>query len=134
MLNKNNAFTLIEVVVAIFIIALVIVGVFTLIQRTIMDRAFIASQLQASYLAQEGIELVRNQRDENWLNGITPWDTIDTSAIDDPITLSGKTFTRTVALTTEDDKLTVIITVNWTERGRSGNVEATSELYNWKYW
>ena len=134
MSNKNNAFTLIEVVVAIFIIALVIVGVFTLIQRTIMDRAFIASQLQASYLAQEGIELVRNQRDENWLNGITPWDTIDTSAIDDPITLSGKTFTRTVALTTEDDKLTVIITVNWTERGRSGNVEATSELYNWKYW
>jgi len=135
MLNKNSGFTLIEAVVAIFVIALIITGVFTLIQRTVMDRAFAASQLQATYLAQEGVELVRNQRDENWLNG-DAWDSIDTSEIPSSVTISGKTFTRGVNIIDgpAPDKITASVTVGWTERGRNGEVKVISELYNWIYW
>jgi hypothetical protein len=33
------------------------------------------NKLTAAYLCQEGIEIVRNIRDENFLTGITPWNT-----------------------------------------------------------
>ena len=134
MLNKNSGFTFIEVVAAVFVIALVITGVFTLIQRVTIDRAFAISQFQATYLVQEGIELVRNQRDENWLKGDT-WNSIETADIATPVNLSNKTFTRSVVINdTVPDEITVTVTVEWTERGRTGAVTATSKLYNWIYW
>ena len=77
-LQKNkNAFTLLEVMIAIFVIVVGIVGTISLIQQTISFIALSSSRLVASYLAQEGIEIVRNIRDGNWLETRTapnPWD------------------------------------------------------------
>jgi Tfp pilus assembly protein PilV len=87
--NKNNfslqpsafsvqrGFTLMEAIVAIFVIITGIVGVMTLITFTITSAQISKDKLIAAYLAQEGIEIVRNIRDTNWLEQYTnpnPWD------------------------------------------------------------
>ena len=66
-MKKNKSFTLIEVILAISIFTLVIGGSFVLIQQTVNAVSLANSKLVAFYLAQEGIELVRNVRDNNWL-------------------------------------------------------------------
>jgi len=68
----NRAFTLIEVIIAIFIILVGLLGVFSATQRIISYITLSNSKLTASYLAQEGIELVRNIRDNNWLSSGSP--------------------------------------------------------------
>lgn len=66
--NKSGAgFTLLEVIVAIFILTVGIGGSFSLIQQTFFTVTMAQSRIIAAYLAQEGIEIVRNVRDNNWL-------------------------------------------------------------------
>lgn len=78
----RRGFSLIEVLVAAFIITLGAGGAFALLQRTTSFTSNAAFQLEASYLAQEGMEIVRNIRDTNllkvhkgvggnWTNGLT---------------------------------------------------------------
>jgi len=73
-MQKNSAmpagrqgFTIIEVLIAIFIIALGAGGLLTLSSQTIKASSFVNNKLVASYLAQEGVEIVRNIRDTNYL-------------------------------------------------------------------
>ena len=63
----NKGFTLLEVLVAMFVLVMGVLGVFGLISRTVTFNSSVNSQLVASYLAQEGLELVRNIRDANFL-------------------------------------------------------------------
>lgn len=63
----NRSFTLLEVLVAIFIFTVGIVGVWLLIQQPLVYSKNFSRQLIAVYLAQEGIEIVRNIRDSNLL-------------------------------------------------------------------
>jgi type II secretory pathway pseudopilin PulG len=71
--KKNlGGFTLIEVIIAIFLITVGMVGVLIAIQQVFPSIRIVSSQLTAVYLAQEGIEIVRNIRDTNWLNPLNP--------------------------------------------------------------
>ena len=70
---KSKAFTLIESIVAIFLLTVGTVGGFSLLQKTIAFTSITSSQLVAAYLAQEGIEIIRNIRDTNYLE-VMPWD------------------------------------------------------------
>lgn len=63
-----RGFTLIEVIIALFIITIGAGAAFVLLQRTLAFSSKASFQLRASYLAQEGVELVRNIRDSNFLN------------------------------------------------------------------
>ena len=63
----QRGFTLIEVLVAIFIITVGAGGALALIQKTLSFTSNAALQLEASYLAQEGMEIVRNIRDTNFV-------------------------------------------------------------------
>lgn len=76
--SSSQAFTLIEVITAVFIITVGILGAFGLIQNIIAESGFSSSKLSAAYLAQEGIEIARNIRDSNWLlqrdDVNFPWD------------------------------------------------------------
>tara|TARA_Y100000310_G_C20560648_1_gene752873 strand:- start:357 stop:887 length:531 start_codon:yes stop_codon:yes gene_type:complete len=60
-------FTIIEVLFAIFVLTVGAVGAFALTSQVISISSAPSSQLVASYLAQEGIEVVRNIRDSNLL-------------------------------------------------------------------
>ncbi|MDD5144686.1 MAG: dockerin type I domain-containing protein [Candidatus Pacebacteria bacterium] len=63
----KNGFTLIEVVIAIFFLTVGVGGCFALIQQVSASNSLNKSKFEAFYLAQEGVEIVRNIRDNNWL-------------------------------------------------------------------
>jgi len=75
---KNGAgFTLLELIMAIFVLAVVTTTSFTLIQQSIASASQARSKLIAAYLGQEGIEIVKNIRSTNWLtpgNTRNDWD------------------------------------------------------------
>ncbi len=76
-LKVSRGFTLLEVVAAIFILTLGLGASFSLIQQTLAAASIVESKLTAVYLAQEGIEIIRNIRDTNWLEqriGMNSWD------------------------------------------------------------
>ena len=68
-LKNNRAFTLMEVVIAVSIISLGLVGILSIVQRSLSLQPIIKNKIIAINLAQEGIEIVRNIRDSNWLSG-----------------------------------------------------------------
>jgi type II secretory pathway pseudopilin PulG len=70
--KKRKGFALIEVIAVAGIIGMVIVGLVGVAQSSIRAQAVNKNALIASMLAQEGLELVRKVRDENWRNG-RPW-------------------------------------------------------------
>lgn len=65
--NLVGGFTLVETLVAIAIFATSIVGLISITARGVNDNVFVKNKLTASYLAQEGVELVRNMRDTSLL-------------------------------------------------------------------
>ncbi|MBI2003196.1 MAG: hypothetical protein HYU05_01225 [Candidatus Wildermuthbacteria bacterium] len=65
----SKGFTLLEVLVATFFITVGATGAFKLIQRTVVLSSGNTQKLQAAYLAQEGMEVVRNIRDANIVKG-----------------------------------------------------------------
>lgn len=72
---KRKGFTLIELIIVVFVLAIGILGVYSVYSQIISYTTISLSRLTASYLAQEGIEIVRNIRDTNWLEGESnPWD------------------------------------------------------------
>ena len=78
LLNSRKAnltgFTIVEVTIALFLVSIGILSAFAVTQHIIIITETASSRLIAAYLAQEGIEIVRNIRDTNWLRG-EPWDT-----------------------------------------------------------
>lgn len=68
LINMKKGFTILEVILAISVLTLAIGGSFGLLQQTLSAASLSNSKLIAVYLAQEGIEIARNIRDNNWLN------------------------------------------------------------------
>jgi type II secretory pathway pseudopilin PulG len=71
---NNSGISILEVVVAILIITIGLVGVMSLVIQNIQAQYINKNILIASGLAQEGLELVRNIRDLNWLTPGNAWD------------------------------------------------------------
>lgn len=70
----KNGFTLVEIMAAIFVMITGIVGVYSLLSTVVNLKSINVGRFMASQLASEGMELVHNLRDQNWLQGIA-WDT-----------------------------------------------------------
>lgn len=64
---RQEGFTIIELIIAIFILSVAIIGIYNAFSVIIVLTADASDRLTAAYLAQEGMELVRNVRDTNWL-------------------------------------------------------------------
>lgn len=73
MINDNykfqKGFTLLEMLISILIITLGIISIFTGVIKYTQYTQQVRNNLTASYLAQEGIEIVKNIRDSNWTQG-----------------------------------------------------------------
>jgi Tfp pilus assembly protein PilV len=67
--KKNKGFTILEAIFTFTIIVVGFSGVMTLILNTARYSQINNYNLVAAYLAQEGLELVRNIRDSNWVDG-----------------------------------------------------------------
>ena len=66
--KKNNtlsAFSLIEVLISIFLITIGFLSGAALLTRSLRDSIDARNQVRAALLAQEGVEMIRNQRDGN---------------------------------------------------------------------
>ena len=77
-LPLDKGFSFIEVLVSIFILVIAITASFSVLRGILSYNVTNSSRLVAAYLAQEGIEIVRNIRDGNWLesrsNSLISWD------------------------------------------------------------
>ena len=67
--KKNKAFTLIETLVAVSILSLSILGLLSGLAGGITNISYIKQKIVATYLAQEGVESIRNMRDNYILSG-----------------------------------------------------------------
>lgn len=159
---KKNSFTIIEVITAIFLLTIGVLGVYALIQATTAFLSLSSYKLVASYLTQEGLEIVRNIRDSNyllqrinpnysWKEGLTNCSTGCEADYDD-LTLvpyadrflkidgnfynydSGidTPFKRKIIILPQTDILEVSVEVSWQERGRTHKFVAQQHLYNWR--
>ncbi len=61
--------TLLELITALFVLALVLVGALALTSSNFRLEGIGSSRLIATNLAREGVELARSVRDSNWLSG-----------------------------------------------------------------
>jgi len=155
---KNRGFTLIETIVAIFLLTVGVVGSFSLMQRVTSFASISASQLVASYLAQEGIEIIRNIRDTNYLER-QAWDSGIDAGADSRLDYRSQVFPDATCgsylrhngafyicsadtsskfqrqITIEKpaaDRIVVSVAVSWSERGNQHQVLAQTELYDWR--
>ena len=67
--QNNKAFTLVETLVAISIFTVSILGLMSVLTSGISSTNYAKQKIIASYLAQEGIEYIRNIRDDYMLYG-----------------------------------------------------------------
>jgi Tfp pilus assembly protein PilV len=79
----NFGFTLVETLVAISIFSMSILGLLSILASSIMNTTYAKEKLIADYLAQEGIEYVRNMRDTSALYDVSGgqhgWDAFKSS-------------------------------------------------------
>ena len=130
-INHKSGFTLIEVLTALFVLTMGMVGVTALLTRTASFTAGVNSTLTASFLSQEGLEIARNTRDTNFLKirkGLpVQWD--NGLAQGDP---PPAPFQRTITVAQlSPGILEVSAKVSWTEKGAQKSVTASTYLTNW---
>lgn len=70
--QARSGFTLVETMIAIFILTMSISGALTIVTKGLSSAFFYRDQITAFYLAQGAIEHVRNRRDTNAIRG-NPW-------------------------------------------------------------
>jgi prepilin-type N-terminal cleavage/methylation domain-containing protein len=61
--KNNKGFTLVETLVAISIFSMSVLGLLIILSNSIADTSYAKQKITAGYLAQEGIEYLRNMRD-----------------------------------------------------------------------
>jgi prepilin-type N-terminal cleavage/methylation domain-containing protein len=66
--THNRGFTLVETLVAISILIVAVTGAYSAAQTGLSSATFSKDEVISFYLAQEGVEQIRNMRDENGLS------------------------------------------------------------------
>lgn len=102
--THKQGFTFIETLIAITVLLVAVVAPMSLAQDGVRAAKLAQDQIVAFYLAQEGVEVVRNMRDENRLAGATqlagplsscivdPDNSLDVGCTIDATQISGGTF------------------------------------------
>jgi Tfp pilus assembly protein PilV len=150
--GKSGGVTLIETITALFLLTTGILAISSLISYFIPVSSIASQKLIATYLAQEGVEIVRNLRDNNLIQGKN-WDdglangNYEADYQSQSLTnyadrflkigdfynyTSGEltNFKRKINLEKTGDVLKIVVEVSWQERGRSHSVVVQENLYN----
>ena len=159
-LNPRQGYILIESIIAITIVVVGLLGIFSLLSRSLSLNRVVADRFVAAYLAAEGIELVKNVIDNNIL-AARPWNAgltggnyemdfrsekleADQHRVLKLSPISGAygygesdatRFTRTIhlAIAPDGNKITVRSRVNWLTRGGGTfDINLEEQLFNWR--
>lgn len=134
--NKNYAgFSLIEALIATVIVAFMSITFFTILARTFNNEKYQKEYVIAANLAQEGIEIVRNIRDNNLKSGLHAFDNFPMSCDDtEPLCDNMNDFIdlgfhRSISITPSGDAMIIKSEVAGPNSGIDTTVEDT--LYPW---
>jgi len=151
--RRKAGFSIIEVLFALVLLGLVLVGVAVLLTRSLVTAADARYRDIANGLAQEVIEIYHRERTlTSWSEFITAGAgshcvlsdarrfadagfTNTTCADSEGVTVSGILFQREVAAVLNSDKLETIVTVKWKSGRQGGTAEdeiiARQDFTNW---
>ena len=158
--NPSNAgFTLVEALVSLLIFSVALTAIFYLLANNLKAASLVKNNFIASGLVQEGMEVVRNLRDNDWYLGNSFGTTIpdgtyraqwNSQALlplaPDPYlkkdsgngllsydTGNDTVFKRTVTISAVSGiEKRVMVAVTWNERGIPKSVSAEDHLFDWK--
>lgn len=133
---KSRGFSLLEVTIAVAILATTITGLFTGIIEAQQNTMLIGVKNQALLYAEEGLEAVRNMRDYEWDNlangthGLVianqRWDLSGNQDTNDNLT-------RHIDIETDSsDRKRITSVVEWTFAGKTGSITLATYMTNWK--
>jgi type II secretory pathway pseudopilin PulG len=158
-LKGGGGFTLLETIVAVGLIAVGLVSALALITTSLFYVSNIQDRLVAANLIAEGVEAVRNIRDNNWLqnktwnNGLADGDyqvAYDSMSLSlysgsgNPLFLDSNglynytsgtvtPYVRKISiLNLSNYEIRIITTVTWQRRGITYSSSAEDHLFNWK--
>lgn len=129
--------SLVEVLVAVGIVSLVLVAIVAGVTLAIKNASFSRNQTSATRYAQEAMEWLRNQRDQDWnafvlrsgpfcLNSLS-WKTGTCSSFS-----LGNIFKREAVLSGSDPRIEVKVTVSWQDAGGTHQSELVSYFTKWQ--
>lgn len=72
-IKQQAGFSLLEVIGVLAIVSVGLIGILSLVNQNLQVQYINKNSLIASQLAQEGLEIIKNRRDTNWVQGL-PWD------------------------------------------------------------
>ena len=134
--STKKGFSVVEVLLASALLVVIITAFAGAIIFGEESTALAGGRSRAAFLAQEGIEAVRNIRDENFANLIDGSYGLFVSS--NQWELSGNSdttdgFVRQITISSIDaNRKQITSTVNWQQNNqRTGNVTLTTELTNW---
>ncbi len=155
-MKRKNGFTIIEIMVAITVMAIGVVGVYAIVPRIILVDKINTNRFIASQLAREGVEIVRNTRDYDYLGGFGWADNlngcqsgceidyndsnfslyrgrklrIDSNGFYNYETGKETDFKRKIKITPDSNKINIVVEVSWP--GKYSPFTLEENLYDWR--
>lgn len=157
----NKGFTLLETLVAILLFTIALAALLALVRDSVTSATYTKNEVVATYLAQEGVDYIRNIRDtmvhvnpqppSPWVNftdflNLQGCSNSSGCSLDiysatklnsclgvcTPMIISGKSFRRTINTTTSGtDAVLVKVEVTWVNGTTQRTKTLTTSLYNW---
>jgi type II secretory pathway pseudopilin PulG len=135
--------SLLEVVVAVGISALILVAVASLAAGSVRTSSYNRNNAQATKYAQEALEWLRTQRDEDWdtFASYSSTSGVTTNLCTSPISAWGGTcpianiFFRSTTLTMDasnSDIIDAVVSVTWTDSQGVHEVRSATKFTNWR--
>lgn len=144
-LHPKPGFTLVETLIAISVVGVVITAAWQLTTSSVKIGHGSMKQFMALHSAEEGLEVIRNMRDSNWLrnaswrngladgvytiSGNAAWTLQSVAGVDAPEVNGLK---RVIQIETIENSMRATSRVFWKTGNAEKNMELTAEFTNWK--
>jgi hypothetical protein len=147
-IHAERGQTLVEAVVIIGLVVLLVTGLIAGTTMSLRTTGIARTRSEAVKYSQEGIELIRTIRDNNWgtFAGFTGWYCFGSDANNNPvaalipkvgtcqpnITTSDNSFTRSVQFTPEANRTKITVSVQYAEGADTKSIDLATYFTQWK--